>query len=108
MTKHLIRATLAALVVVPIAVHAGDTQRQAEVARLGADVMPFTLSATTHIFTKTADSGTERIVAKDARDAQQVASVRGHLHNIQAEISQRRLLGTFARPGRGYARRGPT
>lgn len=32
---------------------AGDPERQAEVSERGAQVMPFKLSATTHVFTKT-------------------------------------------------------
>lgn len=86
MTKHLIRATLAALIALPLTVHAADTQRQAEATRLGADVMPFNLSATTHIFTKTAEGGTRRVVAKSVADTKQVELVRAHLHDIQAEF----------------------
>ena len=41
---------------------AADAQRQAEVAKLGADVMPFSLKATTHIF-KTAEGGIQRMSA---------------------------------------------
>lgn len=94
MTKLLIQATLAALIALPLAVHAAETQRQAEVARLGADVMPFSLSATTHIFTKTADGGTQRVVAENANDVKQVALVRTHLHDIQAAF----LKGDFSGP----------
>lgn len=94
MTNHLIQATLAALIALPLAAHAADTQRQAEVARLGADVMPFSLSATTHIFTKTADGGTQRVVAKSVADTKQVELVRAHLHDIQADF----LKGDFSGP----------
>ncbi|WP_221179057.1 hypothetical protein [Pseudomonas brassicacearum] len=41
-------------------------QRQAEVADHGKDVMPFSLAATTHIFTKTAEGGIQQVVAKKA------------------------------------------
>jgi len=73
---------------------AADEQRQAEVAKLGADVMPFSLKATTHIFTKSSDGGTQRVVAKNGADAQQVALVRDHLHDIQAQF----LKGDFSGP----------
>lgn len=73
---------------------AGDAQRQAEVARLGADVMPFSLNATTHIFTKTAEGGVQRVVAKNAADAQQVKLVREHLRDIQTQF----LKGDFSGP----------
>lgn len=65
---------------------AADEQRQAEVARLGADVMPFNLKATTHIFTKSSDGGTQRVVAKNAADTTQVRRVRAHLHDIRARF----------------------
>jgi hypothetical protein len=73
---------------------AADAQRQAEVAKLGADVMPFSLKATTHIFTKSADGGTQRVVAKNAADAQQVKLVRMHLRDIQARF----LTGDYSGP----------
>ena len=73
---------------------AADTQRQAEVAKLGADVMPFSLKATNHIFTKSADGGTQRVVARNAADAQQVKLVREHLRDIQARF----LKGDYSAP----------
>jgi hypothetical protein len=71
-----------------------DEQRQAKVAKLGADVMPFSLKATTHIFTKSSDGGTQRVVAKNAADAQQVKLVREHLRDIQARF----LTGDYSGP----------
>jgi len=73
---------------------AADAQRQAEVAKLGADVMPFSLKATTHIFTKTADGGIQRVVAKNAADAKQIKLVREHLRNIRSQF----LKGDFSGP----------
>ena len=43
--------------------------RQAEVAEAGAEVMPFDLDATTHIFTATDSGGTQEVIADDASDA---------------------------------------
>lgn len=95
MTKHFRRAALAVLVSLPLAAHAAaDAQRQAEVAKLGTDVMPFSVQATTHVFTKTAEGGTQRVVAKNAAQAQQVKLVREHLHDIQTQF----LKGNFAGP----------
>lgn len=71
-----------------------DAQRQTEVSERGKDVMPFRLSATTHIFTKSADGGVQRVVAKDASDADQVARIRQHLQEIQAQF----LKGDFSGP----------
>ncbi len=73
---------------------AADAQRQAEVARLGPDVMPFSLKATTHIFTKTAAGGVQRVLTKRAADTQQVKLVREHLHDIQTQF----LKGDFSGP----------
>ena len=56
--------------------------------------MPFSLKATTHVFTKTAEGGTQRVIAKSPADAQQVRLVREHLHDIQAEF----LKGDFSGP----------
>jgi hypothetical protein len=94
MTQHFRRAALAVLVSLPLLAHAADAQRQAEVAKLGADVMPFSLQATTHIFTKTAEGGVQRVVAKSASDAQQVSLVREHLRDIQRQF----LKGDFSGP----------
>lgn len=94
MTKYLHHAALLALFAAPLAAQAADAQRQAEVAKLGADVMPFSLKATTHVFTKTAEGGTQRVVAKSAADSMQVRLVREHLHDIQTQF----LTGDFSGP----------
>ncbi|MFS8064675.1 MAG: hypothetical protein ACMG5Z_08805 [Luteimonas sp.] len=73
---------------------AADAQRQAEVARLGADVMPFSLKATTHVFTETDTGGVQQVVAKDAADAQQVKLIREHLREIRLQF----LKGDFSAP----------
>jgi len=78
----------------PLAALAADVQRQAEVAKLGADVMPFSLKATTHVFTKTAEGGTQRVIAKQAADTTQVRLVREHLHDIRTQF----LNGDFSGP----------
>lgn len=69
-------------------------QRQAEVSRLGKDVMPFALAATTHIFAKSESGGTQQVVAKAAGDATQTQLIRQHLHDIQAQF----LKGDFSGP----------
>jgi hypothetical protein len=94
MATNFSRAALAVLVSIPLVGHAGDAQRQANVTRLGADVMPFSLQGTTHVFTKTADGGTQQVVAKTAGDAQQVSLIRSHLHDIQSQF----LNGDFSGP----------
>lgn len=92
MTKCI--AALLALFTLPLGAHAADPQRQAEVAKLGADVMPFSLKATTHIFTKTSEGGVQRVIAKRATDTTQVQLVRQHLHDIQSQF----VKGDFSGP----------
>jgi hypothetical protein len=71
-----------------------DSQRQAGVAERGKDVMPFSLPATTHFFTKTAQGGVQKVVAKKADDAAQVKLVRDHLQAIRTQFSK----GDFSGP----------
>ena len=94
MTKRLIHGAFLALFALPLVAHAADAQRQAEVAKLSADVMPFSLKATTHVFTKTAEGGAQRVIAKNATDTTQVRLVREHLHDIQVQF----LKGDFSGP----------
>jgi hypothetical protein len=94
MKNHRLFAILIALVATPFITHAADPQRQAEVAKLGADVMPFSLKATTHVFTRTTDGGIQQVVAKDAADTLQVQLVRKHLRDIQMQFQR----GDFSGP----------
>lgn len=94
MLKRPFTAALALLLSLSIPALAADAQRQAQVRRLGADVMPFDLSATTHIFTQTSDGGVQQVVAKQAGDAAQVALVRQHLKAIRSQF----LQGDFSGP----------
>ena len=100
MKKHFLPATLAVLCGLPVATYAAEDPRQAEVAKLSADVMPFSLKATTHIFTKTSDGGRQRVVAKDASDVQQIQRVREHLHDMQAQFQK----GDFSGPSHPWYR----
>jgi hypothetical protein len=71
-----------------------DAQHQAEVSQRGKDVMPFRLPATTHIFTKSAEGGIQRVVAKKSSDTTQVKLVRNHLQEIREQF----LNGDFSGP----------
>ena len=95
--SHILRCSSILLAVFASALltaHAGDLPRQAEVAKRGADVMPFDLKATTHIFSKTDKGGTQRVVAKDVRNSAQTRLVREHLHDIQGQFRK----GDFSGP----------
>ncbi len=73
---------------------AESTDRQGEVARRGAEVMPFELDATTHHFDATEDGGVQVVVADDPDDEGQVVLVRRHLR----EEAQRFRRGDFGDP----------
>jgi hypothetical protein len=74
--------------------HGSHAQRQAEVSGRGGQVMPFELSATQHVFTKTRTGGVEKVVARRAGDRQQVRLVREHLKEIRGQFSR----GDFSGP----------
>jgi hypothetical protein len=69
-------------------------ERQAEVAARGAEVMPFDLDRTTHVFTQRPDGGVQVVTADDPDDAVQVRLVREHLSE-EAEAFAR---GDFGDP----------
>jgi hypothetical protein len=70
----------------PAASVASDASRQAEVSMRGAEVMPFALKATTHIFTRTNDGGVQEVVAKNSQDTEQIRLIREHLRQIAGEF----------------------
>lgn len=86
---------IALIAAVPaMAQQSATPERQAAVATRGAQVMPFDLAATQHIFTKTADGGVQRVVARNPADARQVELVRAHLRDIAGKFAR----GDFSDP----------
>ncbi len=63
---------------------ASQEARQEEIAEKGAQVMPFDLEETTHVFQKTQTGGVQKVVADDPNDAEQVALIREHLEEEAA------------------------
>lgn len=63
---------------------ASQEARQEEVAEKGAEVMPFDLEETTHVFEKTRTGGVQKVVADDPNDAEQVGLIREHLEEEAA------------------------
>lgn len=55
--------------------------RQTMVHDMGAQVMPFDLTQTTHIFEMTESGGIQQVVAKDPKDTAQVALIQQHLQH---------------------------
>ena len=71
-----------------------QARRQAMVAERGKDVMPFSLAATTHVFTKSAEGGVQQVIARKSADAAQINLARGHLQEIREQF----LKGDFSGP----------
>jgi hypothetical protein len=68
--------------------------RQAEVAARGAEVMPFDLERTTHVFEKLDDGGLQTVRADDPSDAAQVQLIQAHL----TEEAEKFRRGDFSDP----------
>jgi len=68
--------------------------RQAQVARNGALVMPFDLTRTAHVFTDTDTGGREVVTANDPADTQQIDLIRNHLKGLVPQFSS----GDFSNP----------
>jgi len=73
---------------------APSQQRQAEVATRGAEVMPFDLQSTSHVFTRNRNGGLQQVLVKNPGDAVQLRLVRSHLRDIAARFEQ----GDFSAP----------
>lgn len=95
-----ISRTAAALLVLvfvgPAACGSSDdlADRQTVVAEAGADVMPFDLEQTTHVFTDTRTGGRQDVVADDPTDVANIELIRQHL----AEEADKFRLGDFSDP----------
>ncbi len=67
-------------------------QRRAEVAEVGAEVMPFDLDRMTHIFQDLEDGGLQTIVSDDG-DTEQVRLIRAHLSEEAARFASGNFHG---------------
>lgn len=70
--------------------------RQEEVALRGAQVMPFDLEQTLHVFEKLDDGGLQRVVVKEPSNKEQISLIQGHLKE-EAEKFRR---GDFSDPAK--------
>ena len=93
--EHKLIVALAALCVAG-ASNAADTNRQRDVAQRGAQVMPFDLEQTTHLFRRLKDGGLERVTANDPKNHEQIALIRQHLE----QEAERFGRGDFSDPAR--------
>jgi len=67
--------------------NSAEPDRQEQVAEAGAEVMPFDLARTTHIFEKLDNGGLQQVIADDG-DSEQIALIRSHLAEEAARFSQ--------------------
>jgi hypothetical protein len=70
--------------------------RQEEVAKRGAQVMPFDLEQTTHVFQKLKDGGLQKVVVKDPSNKKQIALIQTHLKEESEKFSK----GDFSDPAK--------
>lgn len=70
--------------------------RQEEVAKKGAEVMPFDLEQTTHVFQALEDGGLQKVVVKNPSNQKQIALIQSHLK----EESERFRKGDFSDPAK--------
>jgi len=71
-----------------------EDNRQATVHDMGAQVMPFDLGQTTHIFEMTESGGVQQVVANDPEDSAQIALIQQHLQHEALRFS----AGDFSDP----------
>ena len=79
-----------------LALEEASKARLDEVARRGAQVMPFSLEQTTHIFTKTEKGGLQQVIVKEIPNTEQVKLIQAHLSKVSREFAQ----GDFSDPAR--------
>jgi hypothetical protein len=70
--------------------------RQAEVATRGAQVMPFDLEQTMHLFQSLDDGGLQTVTVKDPANREQIALIQAHLQEEAAKFQR----GDFSDPAK--------
>lgn len=100
---HPIVLVLAVLAFVPSVVQAADAQRQQEIAKRGAQVMPFDLAQTTHLFQPLEDGGLQRVTANDPKNQTQIGLIQAHLKDEAGRFSR----GDFSSPAAIHGARMP-
>jgi len=78
------------------AIEKASEERLDEVVRRGVHVMPFDLELTTHVFSKSATGGIQKVIVKDVTNTKQINLVREHLSKILCEFQQ----GNFSNPAK--------
>ncbi|MEZ5521480.1 MAG: hypothetical protein R3F08_08420 [Dokdonella sp.] len=87
------QAALAALLLAGCLAVVAQTPQQ-HVHAMAHHVMPFDMSKTLHVFRMTESGGVMRVVARDERDADQIALIRQHLRHEAMQFE----AGSYADP----------
>jgi hypothetical protein len=96
LTAPALLAAMATLGTVWGAEGSATAARQAEVATRGAQVMPFDLEQTMHVFQSLEDGGLQTVRAKDPMNREQITLIQAHLQE-EADKFQR---GDFSDPAK--------
>jgi hypothetical protein len=97
LTRGACRVAFVTLVLSSLLVRTGvgsAQTRQEEIAQRGAQVMPFDLDQTLHMFQSLDDGGRQTVTAKDPTNSQQIALIQGHLKEEAAKFQR----GDFSDP----------
>ena len=65
-----------------------EAERQAEVAARGAEVMPFDLDRTKHVFAKDSSGGVQTVTTNDPADTLNIRLIREHLSTEAAKFGR--------------------
>jgi hypothetical protein len=93
------RVVLVALALAGILANTGvsaQPTRQEEVAKRGAQVMPFDLDQTMHVFQPLENGGRQIVTAKDPANSQQIALIQAHLQEEATKFQR----GDFSDPAK--------
>lgn len=77
---------------------ASTHSRQAEVAARGAQVMPFDLEETTHVFEKMDDGGLQRVTANEPSNMKQIELIQAHLQEEADALALRESFSAVTFP----------
>lgn len=92
-------AKLAALALLFVQVGVFAETPQERVHRMSSDVMPFDMSKSVHVFKMTKSGGIQRVLARDASDAEQITLIRKHLKHEAKRFSR----GDYSDPAKLHA-----
>lgn len=74
----------------------GNEARLDEIAHRGAQIMPFNLEQTTHVFSKKEKGGLQQVVVKNLSNTEQIKLIQQHLGEIANKFKQ----GNFSDPSK--------